>query len=242
MQITKADIFRTTFMFLLILMAIPVALIEGFKCEEKEESGKELEDLTTERFISKSALGFLFTFFVFAIVGIIDFIRTSNAGSIYDVFVYVLLPEYAILAIYGLYSYIRKKLHPFSGQIKSYKDVDAFLVNYKYFVYTDPDFYSQVISPNPGCYYFISTSIVSILIDGIGFKYIKLILPGVYFTNSRENYNDIRQMNRLGGSFLYLREKVWNDRKLINVELRRRREVCEKIKSLETNDFNKKRV
>ncbi len=207
------------FILLLILMLILVGIVVSFKnINNEDEDLAEDEEYYEEKlilkdFLSKFKIGFLLTICAFAVVGIIESIKASSAISIIDIFLYVLLPVYSILISLEIIQILEKKLHPFSGQIKSHNDIDDFLTNYKYFSYFDNNGKTE--------FRFLIVNSVGLILNG---GKLKFVTPGIYFS-LREDTN-INEMDKIC-PYLYIKESVWEDRKLINTELKRRRLVKE---------------
>lgn len=161
----------------------------------------------TSKFLSKLKIGVVYTILVFAVLGVVDSVLFTDV-PVTVVFLYVLLPVYIILFLLEVLWRVGRRLRGFSGQIRSHKDVDDFLSNYKYFIYLDGDV-SNV-------YKHLVLNSVVIIVDGCRFK---ILTPGVYAWSVREGSDFIFNMIKVG-SCLDIDDFVWEDRRYINAKLR----------------------
>ncbi|MHB1546134.1 MAG: hypothetical protein ACYCSB_01210 [bacterium] len=94
----------------------------------------------------------------------------------------ILFSVFAILVMPKLIWHIRKKRHTFSGKIESYKDVNDFLLNYKYFIFCEREDYYSVV-----------TKTFSWTHNDYSYSYRRCVFyPGIYISD--DNSDDWRYM------------------------------------------------
>ena len=168
-----------------------------------------MDEIVSKYFLSKFKIGILYTVSVFAIFGVIDSVSLVSVSPS-TIFLYALLPVYAILFLLEVIWRVKRKTHGFSGQISSYKDVDDFLSNYRYFIYSDDSVFHV--------YKHLIVNSVAIILDGGRFK---VLTPGVYSWPADNSSDFLFSMIKIY-SWSELRDTVWQERKYINLNYRRK--------------------
>lgn len=161
----------------------------------------------TSKFLSKFKIGVLYTILVFAVFGIVDSVSLVSV-PLYIIFLYVLLPVYTILFLLEVIWRVKMSARSFSGQIKSYNDVDDFLANYKYFTYSDDNTFHV--------YKHLILNSIAVVMDGCR---LKILTPGVYAWHRCDSPDFLFTMIKVQ-PWSELRDTVWQERKYINLKLR----------------------
>ena len=134
---------------------------------------------------------------------------------------------------------IRKYLNPFSGQIETFKDVNAFLVNYKYFTFYNGDMHGDIYDikeefypdgqlksrikslVHPKYYYIVTVNLMWYSNFDLSSPF--LVPKGIYWSNDKND--DLRFF--LKERYIPLRVFIWNHRDAINAELSRQKKESE---------------
>jgi hypothetical protein len=120
-----------------------------------------------------------------------------------------------------LYRYINKKRHPFSGKIKTFKDVNDFIINKDIMFFQDKDENGNI------CKYTIVNTKTYTTIYDVSYKggsKIIYIIAGVYKSEIGDNYW-YYMYNRIS---IPTRAFVWKHKDAINEQLEKERELKEK--------------
>ncbi len=135
---------------------------------------------------------------------------------------------------------IRKYFNSFSGQIETFKDVNAFLVNYKYFTFRNDDIHGDKYDikeefypdgqlksrmkslVHPKYYYIVTVNLMWYSNFDLSSPF--LVPKGIYWSNDKND--DLRFF--LKERNIPLRVFIWNHKDAINAELLRQKKESER--------------